>query len=367
MPSPTVLFASTTASTIQAAWDSLQTKNPLTPVTIEVLAGTYAEQLVLANQPYAHMITIQGDTRTAAGSRFTTTGSITKSGSDCTITLVNTPPADFTSSDHIIVCAPTSAANAGRFPIVSINTVAKTVTYTNASGVAESVRPNTEVIFCPDRILDFTGFDTGVKCLSSANGGALVSGFTIVSSPAALSHGVHVIGQAELRMARCVVWNVHDVGFRTTDGGLLNAESSCSAIKCNVGFYAAKNSCINGYNAYAADCLQAGYGAALGGQASVTGAISTSNLYGYQAWAGGVLFAPSGTASYNQIGFFAQENSTLSANNAIARNNATGYRAEWHGMITAYGTAANNSGNTTNYSPAPSGTEANNGGIIAFS
>lgn len=90
MPPPAIVYASSTASTIQAAWDSLQTNTPLTAVTIEVLAGTYTEGLTLGNHPYAHMITIQGDTRAAAGSHFTTTGSITKSGSNCIITLEHT-------------------------------------------------------------------------------------------------------------------------------------------------------------------------------------------------------------------------------------------------------------------------------------
>jgi hypothetical protein len=365
MPSPTILYASTTASTIQAAWDSLLNKIPLTPVTIEVLAGTYTEALTLGRQPFAHDITIQGDTRTAAGSHFTTTGSITKSGSNCTITLVNTPPADFTSSDHIVVGGAASAANAGRFAIVSIDTGAKTVTYVNASGVAEAVRTNTEVIFCPNRIIDFTGNHTGVTCVSSV--GATLSGFTLMSSSVTESFGIHVIGQAELNAAKCVAWNVRDVGFRTTDGGMLNANTTCTAVKCGVGFYAAKNSCINAYDTYVSNCPQAGYAAALGGQMSAARAISTANSqFGFQA-SGGTIYTIGAVASYNQAaGFVAQNNSTMLVDTSTARNNLIGYAADWHGLLIARGTSANNSGNTTNYSPATSGVEGNFGGIIAF-
>jgi hypothetical protein len=40
---------------------------------------------------------------------------------------------------------------------------------------------DTEVVFCPDRIIDFNDHDAGVKCLASV--GATLSGFTICRHP----------------------------------------------------------------------------------------------------------------------------------------------------------------------------------------
>jgi hypothetical protein len=340
MPSPTIVYASTTASTIQAAWDSLLNKTPLTPVTIEVLAGTYAEAVVLSEQPYAHAITIQGDTRAAAGSHFTTTGSITKSGSNCTITLVNTPPADFTSSDHIIVGGANNAANVGRFPIVSIDTGLKTVTYTNASGVAEAVVTNTRVVFCPDRIIDFGGFIHGVTSLCAT--APHLTGFTILASGTS-SNGIFVPGPGALEVSKIAVWNVGDFGFYAADAGQLTAVASCSAVKCEGGFTAARRGYLNAPGTYVADSSAKGYLATMGGMVSTVGGIAVNSVTGFEASYGSVVYAQ----------------------NSVATRNTTGYLASYQSTIYAPGTSANNSSSTT-YSPGTSGAMSATGGIILF-
>jgi hypothetical protein len=65
-------------------------------------------------------------------------------------------------------------------------------------------------------------------------------------------------------------------------------------------------------------------------------------------------------ASYNSDpGFYAANGAYLAASGSTARNNGTGYNAQWGGLAVALSTSANNSGNTTNYSPATSGTPGN--------
>lgn len=190
-------------TTIQAAWDSLKGRPLSSLVTIDVQAGTYAQTVNMNQQPYSSLIRVQGDTRTAAGQHFATTGTITRSGSDCTITLVNTPPSDFTNADYIVIGGAASAANVGRFPIVSINTGAKTATYTNAAGIGEAVRVNTRLIFCPDRMLDFTGLGNGVT--SGCSAPPTFSGFTLVSTSTGIS-AIAVVNASALIATRCLVY-----------------------------------------------------------------------------------------------------------------------------------------------------------------
>jgi hypothetical protein len=366
MPSPTVTYAASTAASIQAAWDSLTRVIPPTPVTIDVPAGTYSEAITLSDQPYASAITIQGDTRAAAGERFAATGSIAKAGNNCTMTLTTTPPADFTSADYVIVCGTASAGNVGRFPIVSIDTVNKTVTYVNAAGVAEAVRTNTVIIFCPDRVIDFTGYATGVLCLCSAS--PVLTGFTILSSSSTTSTGVHVVGAASLTVAKCAVWNVHDNGFQTSNGAFLSAQGSCSAIKCTIGFFASKSSSMEAYDTYASDCVSSAYLANGGASLFATGAVAVNSTIGFQSGSSGTLYALSAVASYHSgAAFRAVLNGTVQCDGSTARNNSVAYHALWQGVLQALNTNANNSGNATNYSPPTSGTEGNNGGIINWS
>lgn len=355
---PLVTYASQSASTIQGAWDSLRGKPLPTAVTIEVAAGTYAEGLVLNDQPYSSQITIQGDTRAAAGQHFETTGSIVKSGSNCTITLVNTPPSDFTTADFIIVGGAVTAANSGRFPIVSINTGLKTVTYANASGVNEAVRQGTRVIFCPDRILDFTGFVSGVECRSP--NAPTFSGFTVLSSSTSLSHGVLVYGPGGLVVKRCAVYGIHDNGLLAIDGGVITTDANCSAVRCARGLFTTRSGNIAANGTYAADHTAAAYTASTGAVVVAANAIATNSIVGFLAQYGGTMHATA-TATFNtNAGFIAENNGSVYADGSTARNNKDGYQANWQGMIGADNTSANASGNTANYATT-------NGGIIRSS
>jgi hypothetical protein len=75
-----------------------------------------------------------------------------------------------------------------------------------------------------------------------------------------------------------------------------------------------------------------------------------------------------GAASYNSsAGFKADDHATNFATDSTARHNATGYQATWESLLVADNTNANNSGNTTNYSPGTSGTEGNFSALIRWS
>jgi hypothetical protein len=351
-------------TTIQAAWDSLKGRLLQSSVTISVQAGTYNEAVLLNRQPFSELITIQGDTRSAAGQHFVTTGSITKSGSNCTITLTSPPPSDFTSSDYVVVGGAASAANVGRFAIVSIDAVNKTVTYANASGVAEALRADTQVIFCPNRIIDFTGLGNGVT--STCAVAPVLSGFTLLSSSSAGS-GVLVPGAAALVANQCAAFNITSVGFQASDGGNLTTDAKCTAVKCQFGFLSTRGACVNASNTYASDSSSFGY-AVFASVLMANAAVATNNLYGFHGEDCGAMYVSSSIASFNSnAGFNTTNNGFLLAASSTARNNVTGYQASWNALTDAPNTNVNNAGNTTNYSPATSGTAGNFEGLTQWS
>jgi hypothetical protein len=351
-------------TSIQAAWNYLKGRLISSLVTIDVAAGTYTENVALSDQPFASLVKIQGDTRTAAGQHSTTTGSITKSGSDCTITLVNAPPSDFTSSDFVVIGGTTSAANVGRFPIVSIDVPNKKVTYTNASGVAEAVRVNTQVIFCPNRILDFSGGNVGFDV--SRGGGTTIVGFTLISTNSTLALGIRANG-ATLGVNACCQFGLHDTAFATIRGGVIGTNANCSAVKCLYGFSSSENGALVCDNTYAADNTAAGYYAARGGFLRANGAVATNCNVGFSSQTAGDIFAAA-TASFNATnGFRAEDIASALVSGSTALNNGVGYYSTWQSLLVADSTSANNSGNTTNYSPATSGTEGNTSALIRWS
>jgi hypothetical protein len=347
-------------TTIQAAWNFLKGRAFSSNVTISVQSGTYAEQVFLQDQPYSGLVLIIGDTRTAAGQHFPTTGSITKSGSNCTITLTATPPADFTSADHVVIGGANNVANVGRFPIVSIDTVNKTVTYTNASGVAEAVRPNTELIFCPDRIVDFSGFSSGV--VSTCFEAPVFSGFTMLSSTASTAI---TASDGCLTVTKIAAYNIQDLAFQARVGGILRTDANCSAVKCTYGFHAVLNGTIHAPGTYAANGTN-GFYATVTGTLFAQSSVAAKCVNGFLA-DGGMIYAAPAVAADNTVGFHAASFGHLAAATATARSNGTGYVATWNSLLAADLTNANNSGNTANYNPGTSGTPSSNNGLIRWS
>jgi hypothetical protein len=352
-------------TTIQAAWNYLKGRSLSSLVTISVAAGTYTEALVLQDQPFASFVKIQGDTRTAAGLHAPTTGSITKSGNNCTITLVSAPPSDFTSSDFVVIGGTASAANVGRFPIVSIDVGNKTVTYTNASGVAEAVRVNTQVIFCPNRIIDFSSGNVGLDAFRG--GGTSVAGFTLLSTSATVAIGIRVQG-VTLTLAGCCIFGLHDGAYNAIRSGVLVTDANCSAVKCLFGFQASDNGTVICDSTYVAEITVAAYYSNRGSFLRTNNGIATNSNTGFYSQTAANLQALPGVASFNVTnGFRAEDGATLLVISSTARNNGIGYFSTWQSLLVADTTNANNSGNTTNYSPATSGTEGNTSALIRWS
>lgn len=352
-------------TSIQGAWDSLKGRLLQSAVTIAVQSGTYSESVSLNLQPFSGLITIQGDTRTAAGQHVATTGSITKSGSNCTITLTSTPPSDFTSSDFVVVGGAASAANVGRFAIVSIDTVNKTVTYTNAAGVAEAVRPDTQLTFCPDRIINSTGLGSGVTCTVDA--APLFTGFTVLSTTTGIV-GIVATGRGTLTVNKCVVFGVDLTAFQASDGGYLKTDAKCVAVKCTNGFICTRNAYLLCDGTYVSDSGTAAYTVGAASLLNVNNAVATKSVVGFYSTDTATLYAINSISSYNtDSGFLAGNTSYLAAAGATARNNGTGYNANWAGFINAVTTSGNNSGNTTNYSPSTSGVPGNNNAMVRWS
>lgn len=366
-PASTITVGATGAdfTTIQAAWNSLRGRLLQSAVTIAVQSGTYTEAVTLSLQPFSSLITIQGDTRTAAGQHFVTTGSITKAGSDCTITLTATPPSDFTSSDFVVIGGTASAGNVGRFPIVSINTGSKTVTYTNASGVAEAVRSDTQVIFCPDRIINFTGLGNGVRAGTAS--APTFSGFTLLSTSTGIT-ALLVAGPTALSVKRCVVFGIDTFGFQSSDGGNLVTDANCAAVKCTYGFIATRGGYLAANSTYSSDNTSFGYISVGSAIMNINSIVATNNNIGVVSQDNSAAYVSTAVSSFGSShGYLATNNGFLFAQGSTARNNVTGYGASWNSLVVALSTNANNSGNTTNYSPATSGTPGNFDGLTNWS
>lgn len=352
-------------TSIQAAWNYLKGRVLNSAVTIDVAAGTYNEAVVLRDQPYGALISIRGDARTAAGQHFATTGSITKAGSNCTITLVNTPPSDFTNADHIVIGGTASGANVGRFPIVSINTGAKTVTYQNAAGVAEAVLTHTRLVFCPNRIINFTGNTVGVD--SGRGGATSMSGFTMLSSAASGAFAVRATAGGSLGLQRMVAYGILDTGFYAANGGQLGTDANSAAVACRRGFEAAANGLVFANGTYSANHADASYLASIGGFLSAPNAIATKGQYGFLAQLGATMSANGAACSqFGACGFKAEYTARIHAEFASATFCVNGYVAEYVGCILALSTSANNASNGTNYVPATTGTLGTTGGVMQW-
>jgi len=348
IPTTMTVGAGKDFATIQAAWNWLKGKVLTSAVTIVVDAGIYTESVMLSGQPYADLITIQGDIRTASGQHFATSGNIVSAGgNNYSVTLVGALPADYTVADYIEIGGCTTVANNGRFSFVSI--VGQVLTYTNAAGVAEAVLSDTRVIFCPNRIIDSstTGLLYGVN--SRCGNSPTVIGFTLLSTTASAS-AIVAEYNGQINCNRIAAFNLNYYGFYIKDsGGSIITDANCTAISCNRGFILGGVGSLYCVGTYAANCTK----------------MSSSGF-----WTGhdGYILADSSKSTYiTNNGYYAENKGTIHCNAATAQNCNIGYLADWNSYLYALNTNANNSGNVTNYTPATSGTEGATDGIIQWS
>ena len=253
-------------TTIQAALDSLKGKVLADVVTINVDAGDYAP-FVHSSQPYGRNILLVGDQRHTAGTQGIATGSIARTGDNCTITLTAAPPSDFGAGDYVTVADCTTAANVGRFPVVSIDTVNFAVTYTNASGVAEAVKTGTRVIWNPNRTITNSGTWLSVGLGSDLGG---IRGFTLLGI--SNSQGIGFSTPVTVTISRCHAYGIL-IGFCGFGGGMTTYDY-CSAVKCTYGLYHLNGCSSMIYNANLHNC---NYGLMItdGSVASNTGSTVT--------------------------------------------------------------------------------------------
>ncbi len=217
-------------TTLQAAWDSLKGKTLTGSVNIDVDAGTYDPVTLNAN-PYGRYVNFRGDMRGGSGVAYAVSGNIAKDGDNCTVTLATWPTGTWGAGDYVTIGDCTTAANVGRFPVVSVDAVNYTVTYTNAAGVAEAAKTGTRLVFCPNRIVsratdgqDFAvgehvGQIIGFTCLGTVN-----------------SQGIYFNGAYNVNLTR-----VHAYGMSMGTGGYGGGNAGLnyfSAVKCTYGYYA---------------------------------------------------------------------------------------------------------------------------------
>lgn len=166
-------------TTIQAGIDWFAAQKLTSACYLDVDAGTWEGFSALTGD--LSLLTIRGDQRTIAGKVYSATGSITKGGDNCTITLTETP-TDIVGGDYITVCGKyTSSGNKGRFPVISVDTVNKQITYTNSSGVAEAMASASYafVVLNPNRVITKSTVG-GASHIESAVS-ITISGFTTAS------------------------------------------------------------------------------------------------------------------------------------------------------------------------------------------
>jgi hypothetical protein len=318
-------------------------------VTIDVDAGTYIENLTIANQPFADRITIKGDTRTNAGKHFATSGNITQvSGTHWKITCTGTMPVDYGSGDYIMVGGTTTAGNTGRFALVSPYIDGQDVHITIPSGAAaEAVLSETRVTFCPNRIINGSAATAvTVYCNSLVT----ISGFTIINSDT----GIYCLNGGRVAPQRISCYGLSARGFYAIAGGNIYCDSNCATVSCDIGFYAVNFGYVSAGSTYSSNNIHQGYYAGTFGILISSSAVTTKNVTGFEADYGGNLRCDSAYTSYNSSnGVYASWGGKIHASSCHATHNTTyGYYA-LHGTsyINATSTNANNSANGTDYLP----------------
>jgi hypothetical protein len=334
----------------QAAYDSLIGQVVQSALTINVDAGTYAEALIFANHPNADLITIQGDTRTYAGTHFATTGSITyNGGTSYTITISGNTSTGIVATDNIIIGGMATASHNGRFAVTSVTTGSGNtlVTYTNASGPAasETVRTLTRVVLCPNRIIDGTGSSWAIDVQTR---GLTITGFDLTGDGS--TGGIAVSNGAKLTCSKISAY-ARLTGYSATKSGTIIASASVTALGGARGFSAESSGYIEATGSYAANNSSANYYATLDGyikadSSKATGTVGTQ--YGYHA-TGGIISAVSATASYLSNGYFATNGGKLLASSADATYCSIGFYSDLNGWMYAGSSTASN--NSQNYNP----------------
>ncbi len=385
-------------------------------VTIHVEAGSYSStSAITINHVCGAKLVIEGDTRTEAGKHFSTTGSITKSGDDCTITLSSAPTTGWdTSGEYVAIGGATTAANSGIFPVVSRSGAA--ITYTNASGSAEAVVTQTKVVLCPNVVIERSSSGTVVQVDEGSQ--PYLKGLTIKTTQSS-SCALNVIEQSRSEIEDVVLSSSQSEAVRVAYSSSLKCVDNVSVVKSGYGFYALYASSIEADSTYVLTITNQAFIAVADSSITATSAfvgnadtgvfsqfsshidassiemrgitnigirlMTSSSVHGVSAtiymasgsnYGMSVLHASAAHVDQSLVdrvsnsadGFLSGNQSYIFADNCTAQNCNNGYHSYNNSWIEAMNADGNNSGNTTDRTPAgASPATGNNGAYIVHS
>ncbi|MCD5326915.1 hypothetical protein ACFFU8_03855 [Chromobacterium piscinae] len=345
-------------ASIQDAWNSLLGKVLKAPVTIQVADGVYPmTQLILENQPYAHLITIQGNVANPA---------------NCILKFI--PDSDRKS--HGVFLKNVRRLNFSGFKMIGENT--------NSNWTWRCMYFSNAEVYVNDNSLIFSGAQYGIEMhdssvlqakgvqLSQQAGAAVFVG----DGSLARLEKLNIVGPGkDSRIPTAVSGQLYDVfpdGISCVD----TAKAWCAdatisnvrlamAVERNAYLWAPRvtiDKVASGALANAGGCLWTDDGGT-----KVPSKVTNAN-YGYQALSNGMIIAPMAIAENCINGFAAELRGYIYAENGYAKScTSTGYYAGRSGYIDAVGTAKNSVGNATQYNPASSGVAGNSNASIDFS
>lgn len=333
-------------ATIQAAIDRMAQSVIEGPVVISVPSGTYNGGIELNYMPYGKLVTVVGDTRTAAVQSQSSSDDWDWTGGHLTIILEETPPADFTSSDYVIISGVDPSGNRGRFQIVSINTGTKTIVVEAPDGEGTTPNSTSYVTFCPNRILRTSGLSAGNNLVVQKGAQITLQGFTLINENTSGS-GFQVLYNGMIFASQTAIYGMPTDGVESWYGGFVDIGNT-------------KNSIIQ--------CGNGGAQAMFHGTVKMEDCLVSQCAQGIQSFYGSTILAQRAKSFYSTIGFCSGGMSTIHADNAYSQGNSYGWYSYDNSYIYAPSTIANTYNNSVlDYSPAVSGTEGNNAGVLVFS
>uniref|UniRef100_UPI003F79F7D0 hypothetical protein n=1 Tax=Chromobacterium amazonense TaxID=1382803 RepID=UPI003F79F7D0 len=345
-------------ASIQDAWNSLQGKVIKAPVIIQVADGVYQmSALLLENQPYAHLIVIQGNVANPA---------------NCILQFV----PDGNRQSHGVFFKNVRRLNFSGFKMVGEST--------SSNWTWRGIYLSNAEVYANDNSLIFSGGQQGIEMhdnsifqakgvqLSKHAGAAVNVGDGALARLEKLS----IVGPGkDSRTTRSVSGQSNDIfpdGISCTD----TAKAWCidaNIVDVRLALVAERNAYLWAPRA-TIDRVDTGAFANSGGSlwtddggTKVSSKVTNANC-GYRALSNGTIIAPMATAENCINGFVAELRGYIYAENSYAKScTGTGYYTARSGYIDAANAAKNSTGNAVQFNPAASGVAGNSNSCIDFS
>lgn len=324
---------------IQDAWDSLLGKIILAPVTIQIDAGNFKENLRLSHQPYAYNIQIRG------------------AGLDQTV--IQTTQAQNQPDDMIMYCQNVRALVLSDFTLEGAYDPNNTTDVMGTQGVFAShhsyiyITPGTvkikncwtalyanatSAIYSPDIMIE-----KGRTCVV-ADGGCI----NVENS--------HIIGAGQ---------QLPTVGVYSANSGYIVANKA-QVSEVELGFQAERSSFILAYQAKARAC-RVGFHTVWGGSLFAHESSAEQTESGYSSEYSSSLFANASQVSNSTYGYCAKDGGVIYAVSTQTQDCYYGYFAQNLGLIEAFNTTACAQNITQLYTPPLHATLGNDNGMIRWS